>query len=812
MDNGLEVYNRKRDFKKTTEPLGTRESADAAPRFVVQRHIARKDHYDFRLEWNGALLSWAVPKGPSYNPHEKRLAVRVEDHPLEYRNFEGTIPKGEYGGGVVMLFDEGFWEPYSDVKDGLQAGALKFGLNGKRLKGSWALVRMNTAGESKENWLLIKEKDDYAKTDDGIDENATSIRTGRTLAEIESGRDKTFKKNPFSRTGVQLASLSDNVPKGKEWLYEVKYDGYRILAYAEAGSVRLISRNGNDYTEKFKDIAVSVIALAAGRAMVLDGEAVIADEYGRTDFQALQSYIKNPKDKGLAYAVFDILALEGEDLRDKKLVERKAVLESVMSGAPKNLYYSPHVKDRGLESFAAACKAGMEGIVAKRENSRYFGTRNGDWIKLKCDNRQEFVIGGYTQSDKRTRSVSAILLGVYENDELICVGRAGTGITEREAKELEERFAPYLRKESPFANKVERRKDEMVFWLTPALIAEVKFAEWTEENLLRQASYKGLRTDKDVKDIKKESAKDIAKPDNNEKVGVTIGNDKLFEGIKITNPDKIIYNAPRITKAEIVRYYDSVAFRMLPYIERRILSLVRCPKGVSEACFYKKHPGTSGGKGIVTFPIANGNVTEDYFYIESKGGLLAEAQMGSLEFHIWGSTVDNIDKPDFMVFDLDPDEGMELDSVRRGVRDLKSLLDELSLPSFLKTSGGKGYHVVVPFKPSVSWAEFGDFARRVAEVMEQKWPDCYTSNMRKVKREGKIFIDWIRNGRGATSVAPYSLRASSSATVSMPIAWDELAQIAPNGVDMQAALARIHEPDPWADFFSVVSSASIPAL
>lgn len=811
MAKELEEYNRKRDFKKTAEPEGKVINAENELRFVVQRHIARKDHYDFRLEWNGALLSWAVPKGPSYNPNEKRLAVRVEDHPLDYRNFEGTIPKGEYGGGVVMLFDEGFWKPYGDVDSGLESGALKFEIYGKRLIGSWALIRMDTSSEANENWLLIKEKDDYARSDDGVESYTTSIRSGRTLAEIESGKDKTFKKNPFFKTEVQLAKLADKVPEGKEWLYEVKYDGYRIIAYVENNAARLVSRNGGDYTNHFKDIAASLVSLASGKAMVLDGEVVIADESGRTDFQALQNYMKNANGKGLTYAVFDILALDGEDLRDKQLIERKSILESVLNADFKNLYYSPYVKNRGLESFTAACKAGMEGIVAKRENSAYVGGRSSDWIKLKCDNRQEFVIGGYTQSDKRTRGVSSIILGIYEGSELIYVGRAGTGFTEREANGLEKKFGEYHRGNSPFANKVDHRKDEKIFWLEPALAAEIKFAEWTEENLLRQASYKGLRTDKDVREIKREKADDTQI--SFEEINMVEVNDNQAAEIKITHPDKIIYSAPTVTKAEVIGYYQKVASRMLPYIEKRILSIVRCPKGVYEACFYKKHPGTSGGKGIITYPITNSEgKTEDYFYIESSEGLLSEAQMGSLEFHTWGSTVQNIDKPDIMVFDLDPDEGMQLDSVRRGVRDLKSLLDELSLPSFLKTSGGKGYHVVVPFKPSSSWGDFGDFARRIAEVMEQKWPDRYTSNVRKIKRTGKIFIDWIRNGRGATSVAPYSLRARPGAKVSMPITWKELMQIAPDGVDMEAALRRIKEPDPWENFFRAFSSAPVPAL
>lgn len=802
----LSEYNQKRNFERTFEPEGKTENSIEGLRFVVQHHMARKDHYDFRLEWEGTLLSWAVPKGPSYDTHDKRLAVQVEAHPLSYRNFEGTIPKGEYGGGVVMLWDEGLWEPQGNVEDGISEGVLKFILKGKRLKGKWALIRLKAqATETKDNWLLLKEKDEYAKTIDGISGFITSIRTGRTMTEIERGEDEKITKNPFNMADVQLAKLVNKVPEGGDWLYELKYDGYRIMAFVEGNSVRLITRNGNDYTKRFYDISSSLIDWADGRAMVLDGEIAITDASGKTDFQALQNYMKNPKNQNLTYIIFDLLAIDGEDLRGHRLIDRKEMLETLMKDAPKRLYYSRYVRGNGKESFAVACESSMEGIIGKKADSVYSGTRDGDWIKLKCDKRQEFVIGAYSLSDKKTYGVSSLLLGVYEDEDLVYVGRAGTGISEVDMKMLENKFENLKRMDSPFKLAPESRANEKITWLEPELVAEIKFAEWTKDNLLRQASFKGIRTDKDPKDIIKQKTDDEIQfqPYIKEaEMPMEVNADNIIiEGIKITNPDKVIFDDPEITKEDVACYYSKVAERMLPYVSRRILSIVRCPKGVSGACFYKKHPGQSS-KGITTIPVTNGSKeTEDYFYIENTSGLISEVQMGTLEFHTWGSCIDELEKPDMMVFDLDPDEGMDISRVRQGVQDIKSILLELSLNSYLKTSGGKGYHVVVPLKPAASWDSFHDFARRVAEVMEQKWPDRYTSNVRKAKRTGKIFIDWIRNGRGATSIAPYSIRARKGAKVSMPIAWDELDTVAPDGINVKDALLRIDGKDPWKDFF-----------
>ena len=803
MDLKLREYHQKRNFEKTFEPEGNTEDSDEVLRFVVQHHLARRDHYDLRLEWRGVLLSWAVPKGPSYDTKDKRLAIHVEDHPLDYRNFEGTIPKGEYGGGVVMLWDEGFWEPYGNVEEGLKSGELKFVLKGRRLKGKWALVRWKAKStETKDHWILLKEKDEYAKIPKDISQFTTSIKTRRTMAEIERGEEEKIARNPFNRTDVQLAKLVKGIPEGDDWLYELKYDGYRIVAFVEGNRVGLITRNGNDYINRFQDMGSSLADWADGRAMVLDGEMVVTDPSGKTDFHALQNYMNNPKGKNLTYIVFDILALDGVDLRRSPLIKRKEILEDLMKGAPNNLYYSRYVRGNGQESFAVACEANMEGIIGKKADSIYSGTRNGDWIKLKCDKRQEFVIGGYSVSERRGFGVSSLLLGIYEDGELVYVGRAGTGINQRDMELLEEKFQALKRTESPFQIPPEARPKEKVLWVEPKLVAEIKFAEWSHDNILRQASFKGLRTDKDPKDIKREKPEEIQSSINEVKEMDVQGSSIIIEGVKITNPDKVIFDAPEITKVDVIRYYKEVSEYMLPYLKSRILSIVRCPKGVSNTCFYKKHP-SQNNKGIVIIPITNSKEEiKEYFYIEDVSGIISEAQMGTLEFHTWGSSADHLENPDMMVFDLDPDEGMDLDRVRQGVKDIRSILRELSLNSYLKTSGGKGYHVVVPLKPTVNWDVFNDFAKGVAQVMEQKWPDRYTSNIRKASRKDKIFIDWIRNGRGATSIAPYSLRARKGAKVSMPIAWDELDRIEPDGINMAEALLRItKDGDPWKDFF-----------
>ena len=770
MNKKFENYNKKRDFNKTSEPKGKIISKNKSKKiFVIQYHEAKRKHYDLRLEHDGALVSFAVPKGPSFNPRDKRLSVHVEDHPLSYANFEGTIPKGEYGGGGVMVWDMGELEPLEDFDKGLKAGSLKFHLHGQRVKGKWALVRMEG-----ENWLLIKENDEYAKKSAGIKSFVTSVLSGRTMAEITGEAIK----NPFSSVEVELAKLVRYAPSGKDWVFEVKYDGYRIVAFKEQGSVRLKTRNNKDFYSR--ELASALESFEPKRAFVLDGEVVVSDESGKTDFGELQSYIKGKtKAKSLSYMVFDLLSLDGKDLRPLPLFERKALLKKLLSSAPPSIVYSEHVVGQGEECFEAAKKLGLEGIVGKRAGSSYRAGRGEDWIKLKCYNLQEFVVGGFIRSKKKS-GLSSLLLGAYEEGELVFVGKTGTGFKESDFKELEKKFRPLVRKTSPFKEAPSLKSGEDVEWLTPKLIVEVQFAEFTSGGLLRQASFKGLREDKSPKSVS------VEEPE-----------------IEITSPSRLVFSDEKITKLDVLNYYMAVSERMLKTAGGRLLSVVRCHDGAEKECFFKKHPQPNSKYIKIKQLRESGGEKEPYFFVVGKTGLMSEVQMGTIEFHIWGSKAESVERPDLMVFDLDPDSKLGLDKVRRGVRDLKSVLTTLGLVSFLKTSGGKGYHIVVPFKKCKNWETFHDFAKSVALLMESKWPDRYTSNVRKEKRKGKIFIDFARNARGSTSVAPYSLRARPGAKVSMPIKWSELESVKPDGVDMFEALERLKKADPWKKMYTL---------
>lgn len=830
MTKKLIEYNKKRDFNKTNEPQGKQKIRRNKKIFVVQYHRARREHFDLRLEWKGVLLSWAVPKIPSYNPKDKRLAVHVEDHPIDYANFEGVIPKGQYGGGSVMVWDRGYFEPLNDFDEGLSNGVLKFQLFGERLKGGWALVRL----EDEKNWLFIKENDDFANLVEDMSQFNFSVVSGRTSNQIESAEDLSIKENPFLWAEVKLALLSEKIPSGKNWLFEIKYDGYRVLTYSQNGRVKFFSRNKNEFTDKFKELAQEIQKWSNSRSFVLDGEMVVLDEEGRSDFQALQNYVKNKEKKPLVYMVFDILALDGEDLRGIPLKKRKDILKRFISDAPQNLVFSEHVFGQGKQCFDLAQKMGLEGIVAKLDSSKYIGGRNEDWLKIKCRKSQEFVVGGFQTSEKKL--ISSLFLGVFENDNFIFYGKVGTGLKTFEQKFLLEKFSKILSKKSPFSNDDLLKSDNKIFWLKPEIVVEIEYAQITSENLLRQASFKGVREDKNARDVvfeekfnkefmknferekvvDKMSKKDNKKKEkklnmqekgikNNKKIN---NNSKKHEnilvGVEISNPQKILFEDCGVKKIDLANYYLSMSKRMLKFVENRVLSVVRCHGQVGEKnTFFKKHPNTKiEGEKIVEIENSEGE-NKQYFYVENQVGLIGEVQLGTIEFHMWGSRVENLERPDFMVFDLDPHENLSLSKLREGVKDIKKILDTLKLKSFLKTSGGKGYHIVVPFKPTADWNKFCDFAEKVANFMASKWPQKYTNNIRKDSREGKIFVDYLRNGRGATSVAPYSVRARKGAPVSMPIFWSELEKIAPNQINIFNAHERLKKKDPWAGFFDV---------
>lgn len=784
-ESKLKKYNSKRNFDKTSEPKGRVKKSDSSKlKFSVQHHVARADHYDLRLEWNGVALSWAVPKGPSFNTADKRLAMRVEDHPVDYMDFEGTIPKGEYGGGTVMLWDTGEWSPRLDPQKGLEEGSLKFNLNGQRLKGDWALVKMRNATDaSGEPWLLIKERDCFAKKTAGISRFTRGVRSGKSMSEIaEWGR-----KNPFGQADVMLAKLCEALPKGKGWIYELKYDGHRTLGFCEGGKSALFTRNGHDCTSAFKLAAEALSDTLGGRAAVVDGEMVVAGEDGVPDFGALQAYIKNRGAGGLNYVIFDLLALDGEDLRTRPLAERKQKLHTLLQKSPSVLSYSAHTTKMTKADLEAVKSRGIEGIVAKRANSAYVAGRNGDWQKLKFRNSREFVIVGFSQSEG---SLKSLLVGQYAGGKLEFAGKVGTGFTDQSRCELKKELSKLARKTPPFS--LPKEFKEGVEWVKPVLAAQVEYAEITSSGLLRQASFKGLRNDKSPKEIIDERPKVNSPKAEKHEAEVC--------KIKITNPQKAMFSDPIVTKLTLAEYYAAVAERMLPYIKDRLLSLVCCPSGIDGEKFFRRHLDGEFA-GIWRTPVKD----DEYFYATNAKGIVSLVQYNAVEFHVWGSKKATPYQPDVMVFDLDPDEGLPLADIRRGVRQLKEVLEGLGLKSFLKTSGGKGYHVVVPFKSGVDGQLFRDFSRQVAILMENAYPNRYTANISKKERTGKIFIDWQRNSPGATSVAPYSVRARLGAPVSMPIGWEELSKVAPSSITIGSALRRLQK-DPWAEFFTVKSS------
>ncbi len=798
MARKLSDYQSKRDFTVTQEPAGTLSPRRGAKRlrFCVQRHSARAEHFDLRLEYGGVALSWAVPKGPSFSPKDKRLAMRVEDHPVDYMDFEGIIPKGEYGGGTVMLWDEGEWLPRFSPAKGLKEGSLKFFLDGKRLKGNWTLVRMKPKdGEKNDAWLLIKEHDEYEKDSPSVSRFTRSVKTNKTLKEIA----KQGQTNPFHTANVMLAKPCETLPTGEGWLYELKYDGHRTLGFIENGNAVLKTRNGHDCTHSFPAVKDALETLLKERAAVVDGEMVYAGKNGVPDFSALQAHLKQKKgNDGICYVLFDLLSLDGEDLRDRPLLDRKERLSSLLRGIERGapLSYSSHTTHMTAREQAAIMQTGMEGIVAKRANSKYAPSRNGDWQKLKFRRRQEFVIGGYTVNE--TGGLSSLLLGCYEGGVLKFAGKVGTGFSQTEKQELQKTLDKTKRKTSPFENAV---KEKNARFATPKLLAEVEFAERTSSGLLRQASFLGLRRDKPPREVvwetetsEKESKKRASKSDEN---AIKTPKTDVFCGVKLTHGEKLMFPKDKITKRDLARYYEAAAQRMLPYMKERILSLVCCPSGIEGERFFRKHlEGSFRGVGFT----AAGDDAE--FFITGKAGLMSLVQYNAVEFHLRASGKD-AKRPDVMVFDLDPDETLPLSAVRTGARELRKILTGLGLEAFLKTSGGKGYHLVVPLESGGGQTKFRDFAKKVALLAERSFPNLFTSNISKKERHGKIFLDYMRNGPKATSVAPYSVRARAHAPISMPISWDELDQIAPQDVTVKNAADFLSAPDPWKQFFMI---------
>ncbi|MEG3177320.1 DNA ligase D [Sphingomonas sp. RB3P16] len=798
----LAKYNAKRDFAKTAEPAGTLEPGHGN-RFIVQKHDASRLHWDFRLEVDGVLKSWAVTRGPSIDPDQKRLSVRTEDHPLSYADFEGTIPQGEYGGGTVMLWDSGTWAPIAgkSAKD-IEHGHLHFVLEGARMKGEWMLIRLKPRGKEKgENWLLRKVGDAEAGgTDTLVETGLTSVTTGRTMAEIAEG--KPSKSSPAKRgrgtariasggggrpkrgargeapsvslrspppplreggfMEPQLCTLVDSVPTGNQWLHEVKYDGYRALIAVAKGKATVFTRSGLDWTDKFQDIADAVAKLPAKTAL-LDGE-IVAFKDGKPDFSTLKTAISSGGE--MTFFAFDLLQLDGEDLTGLANIARKERLEPLVDGKDARVQYSQHIIGQGEQLFETMCREGYEGVVSKRADAPYRGKRTQAWLKIKCTQRQEFVIVGWTTSAK-SRGFASLLLGLNGPGGLVYAGKVGTGFSTDFMMDLSDRLAKIERK-TPTV-KAPRAAVRGAHWVKPELVAEVAYAETTPDGVLRHSSFLGLREDKVASEVVAETpvavdASEIPTPETH---------------IKVSNRDRVIFPESNVTKGELADYYAQVSGIMLPFAGNRPISLVRCPQGRAKACFFQKHDaGSFKGDHVHKVPIKEKDgSSEDYLYVDDADGLVACVQMGTIEFHGWGSSVASLEQPDRMVFDLDPDEELGFDVVKKAAADLKEHLAELGLVSFAMLSGGKGVHVVVPLTPQAEWPAVKDFAERFARALGEAEPDRFLATMSKAKRKGRIFIDWLRNQRGSTAVLPYVARARAGAPVAAPVSWTELRDI-----------------------------------
>ena len=795
----LAAYNAKRDFAKTSEPSGKAQSSESGDLFIVQKHDATRLHWDLRLEVDGVLKSWAVTKGPSLDPEIKRLAVRTEDHPISYAEFEGVIPRGEYGGGTVMLWERGTWSPIEgkSAKD-LDKGHLHFKLEGQRMKGEWLLVRLKKkAGETRENWLLRKLPDEHAEEGDALVERAlTSVLNGRSMAEIAAGtsskaseyaltlqKDDAFhaqtkkasspnaKRSKLKKhSGAplpkfrkpQLATLVDDVPAGNGWMHEIKFDGYRAMIAANGSVVRVYTRNGKDWTDKFGPLVDALVALDLPACLV-DGEIVATDAKGNPDFSTLQAVLKRGrgsqgKDDALQFHAFDLLELAGEDLKALPNIERKERLEALLTTAQPPIFVADHVIGAGERLFNTMCAASQEGIISKKMDAPYRHARSKAWVKVKCTRRQEFVIVGWKKSSAKGRPFASLLMAQHQEGRLVYSGNVGTGFTSDDFDELGPKLARLERK-SP-AVEVDKSSERGVVWVTPKLVAEVAFAELTRDRKIRHGSYLGLRGDKSAKAVKQENA-----------APTPAGT----EGVEISSRERVVFPDSGQTKGDLADYYEAVADIMLPFVGRRPVSLVRCPQGRARKCFFQKHDSGAFGDAVhhVAIREKDGG-TEDYLYVEDARGILQCVQKGTIEFHAWASRSDAVERPDRMVFDLDPDEGLDFQVVKTAAVHIRDRLADLGLTSFAMLSGGKGVHVIVPLTPDHTWASQKDFARRFAEALSLAEPERFTATMSKAKRKDRIFIDWLRNQRGSTAVVPYSVRARSGAPVAVPVAWNEL--------------------------------------
>jgi len=869
----LETYRKKRQFGVTPEPRG-RKGRRGSHRYVIQKHAARRLHYDLRLELDGVMKSWAVTRGPSLDPGEKRLAVQVEDHPIEYNTFEGTIPEGEYGGGTVMIWDRGRWFPEGDPHQGYAKGHLDFDLDGEKLHGRWHLVRMRPRGnERHDNWLLIKGKDEEARgprDPDILEEKPLSVATGRSMEEIAAGKggkkrvwhsnrtdgaaksnaksnakskdkaqSKQETKKPAARTATRpgkrakavaaavariqdqprrasarqpgaplpdfvplsLATLYSTAPSGPDWLHEIKFDGYRMEARLDHGGVRLLTRKQQDWTHRFKPVAEAVAALPAATAL-LDGEVVVEDENGISNFSLLQTGLKEGRSDRLVYYVFDLLHLDGRDLTAEPLLARKAALERLFretgkTGKTSVLRYTDHFEEGGPLILKHACEMGLEGIVSKRRNAPYRSGRSDNFVKSKCHGRQEFVVAGYTPSTASPRAVGALTVAVHENGELRYAGRVGTGYTQQMARDLWRRLEALRTDRRPIALPPdERRKD--VIWVKPELVIEAEFAGVTHGGVLRQASFKGLREDKAASEVVREVAA-VSKDPPPARASKKDKNAAVAQ-LHLTHPDRVYWADVGVTKSDLAEYYVDVWDWMRPHLVGRPLAIVRCPEGTSGECFFQKHIAANVKSSPLRHVVAAKE--HDVIAVETLDDLIALVQSAALEIHVRGSRLDHLEICDRIVFDLDPGEGVLWPQLVAAARETRERLKAEKLESFVKLTGGKGIHVVVPID-GADWDTTKAFTQRIVSAMAADSPQRYLATMTKSLRQDRIFIDYFRNSREATSIAPYSSRSRPGAPVSAPVTWERLPRTKGGNDFTVLDLKKRLKDDAWAEIGKV---------
>ena len=791
----LKQYNEMRNFSKTREPKGEiPKKKNRQPIFVVQKHAATRLHWDLRLELDGVLKSWAVTNEPVPDPSVKRLAVRTEDHPLAYAGFEGDIPKGEYGGGHMDIWDKGTWEAVGDPHEGLGKGKLGFNLSGSKLQGHWTLVRMRGGGK-RENWLLIKGKDDAAVIVPMSKENKEG-KISKAVAPLTRERAK-IAFDPV------LALRVDEAPQGAEWLHEIKYDGYRALLHIENGKATIITRNGLDWSARFPEIVKAAEKLKVNTASI-DGEIVVFKENGISDFSLLQQTLSGDTDLQMTFIAFDLLQINNKDLGKTPLIRRKEELQKIIK-TKSTLTYSDHVIGDGKKFFKEAQKLKVEGIISKNINSYYHAGRNGDWLKIKISQVQEFVIGGILRRSDNAARIGAVHLGYFKGKEFIYVGKSGTGFPEKISDDLLGKAKALNIEKSPFTSRI-KPKEKDAEWLEPKLVCMIEYTELTKDGLIRHGVFKGLREDKPAPEVHNEEISPVTTVTKEKSTMIALDSKAEYAGITITHPERIVFHENNYTKQDVAAYYDRVADLILPYLKNRPVSVIRCPDGLSKKCFFQRHVSGAAARNLTQLDIKDTESGDPYFSIDDKKALLSLVQFGVIEFHPWGSKAPDFERPNRIIFDLDPDPKIDFPSIKAAALLIRDRLEEIGLRSFLKTTGGKGLHIVAPIQSLYGWDTVKQFTREFVEKLEADFPKAFVTHALKEKRKGKIFLDYLRNDETATAVAPFSLRARENAPMSVPLSWDELDKLPkPDEYNLSNIDKKIGQKfdDPWKDLTSI---------